>query len=304
MSLSVTEYPVNIVGQNLLAGKYPIEIKFKREDIIINSIQVAPGETIQVNLNANIASFVNLNEYVYINSGDYDVFSKILEINASYLRLDTIYIGASSGGFMNYKQDYYIELDLVNIDNELIKILPFTLKDNGNPNGLFNINLAIVNDLNTIDMPTFDAITELTTGRVIFDVKYREIWRESLTTVYTRINNPIVVIQAKEVIENEAFTNGLENPEFYVGYPNGAVFSHTSSESLVFYFDQLDINKNLVSDNNIIGTADLGLVGKIFVPLIDFVFEPTTKYFTLKAEGSTIPEFAPLDFSKDFNIGQ
>ena len=64
MSLSVTEYPVNIVGQNLLAGKYPIEIKFKREDIIINSIQVATGETIQVNLNANIASFVNLNEYV------------------------------------------------------------------------------------------------------------------------------------------------------------------------------------------------------------------------------------------------
>lgn len=307
MSLTVTKYPVVNIGENLFAGGSPIIIEFERKDQSVTTTEQGASNTIKINIGVNLAASLNVNEYIYFNSGIYDLSAKVLEIGATYIRIATQWAGNTTGGYINYKQNYYVELDIIDPTNENIKILPFTLKDDGDTRGLISINLAIINDLNDLEFPNFAAINEMTASRIKFDIKYRQIWRESLASVYTRISNPIIIYPAKENATIETFPNTMETLEYYLGYNNGAVFLHSDADPLgadnfVFYYDELDINKQVINENNLIGSISSDKYGRIFVPLCNLTFLENTKYFSIKKEAATIPEFSPVDFTNDFNI--
>jgi len=307
--VTVESYPVLSLGQNVFPGNSPVEIGFKREDIVVVDTEQGIDNTVIINLGSDITGSLNVGEYVYLSSEIYETSSEVLETNAAYIRIDTQWLGAgSTGGYLNYKQNWNIELDLVNPLNDAIKVLPFTLRDNGDNAGNVLIDLSIVNDLANIQVPTFVAIAELTNQRTKFDIKWREIWRESLATVYTRITDPIIIITAKDQPTIEAFNNDFTEPEYYVGYKNGAVFIHSDVApgfltNVNFYYDELDINKAVIRANQLIGSVTSANVwGKIFVPLFDLPLLSDTYYIDLKTETALLPEFSATDFTNDFNI--
>jgi hypothetical protein len=309
MSLSTVSYPVPSPGLNVFGGGAPVEIKFLRNDAPVVDTEAGDNNTVIVNLGGNITGSLNVGEYVYLNSGDvYDVAAEALEVENTYIRLDTQWIENTVDGYINYKQNYYVELDLINPDNENIKILPFTLRDDGDEAGNINIDLSIVNDLNAIEFPDYSAVNEMGESRVKFDIRKREIWRESQSTAYSRITDPIIIYPAKETGTIEAFTNGFSEPEYYVGYPNGAVYLHSDDDPagdllIIFYFSEQDINKQTIKSNSEIGQLDAqDVYGRLFIPLNNLTLLSNTEYITLYSESAAIPEFNPADFTSDFNI--
>ena len=305
--VTVISYPVPSPGQNVFAGNSPINIGFKREDLQILGTQQGINNTIIITVFINITAFINIGEYIHLKSGIYNVSAAVLEKSANQIRIDTQWLGSGTmGGYINYKQSWNIELDLVAPTNEAIKILPFTLRDNGDNEGNIVIDLSIVNDLAAISVPSFVSVAEMTAQRTKFDIKYREVYREA-TGVYTRITNPIIVIPAKEMGIIDAFNNDLLEPEYYVGYPNGAVYIHSNTApgfltDVNFYFDEYDQNKQLIRKNQLIGSVvSAAVYGKIFVPL-DLSFMPLSEYFKLKPVSAALPQFSPTDFTNDFNI--
>lgn len=310
MSLVVSDYPVKNVGQNIFAGDSPVEVTFVREDLQIVSTEQGSDNTIIINVTTDLTSVLNAGEYVYLKSEVYDLSGEVLELTATGIRINKQWIGEdTAGGFINYKQNYYVELDIINPLNDLDKILPFTLRDDGDEKGNIKIDLSIINDLNSIDFPAFLEFYEMIESRVKFDIKYREIWRESPSTAYIRINDPIIIFPAKIDGGIEKFSNGFDLPEYYKGYPNGAVFLHSDSDPLasddiVAYYDELDINKDTIKANQEVGTlAAREVYGRLFAPLVDLPLLENTEYLTLKTEAAAIPEFSPIDFTNDFNIG-
>jgi len=307
MAVTIASYPVTIAGQNVFAGYSPVNIAFFRNDLAITGTSQGIDNTVVINITTDITTELNIGDFLYLNSEDYDVFAEVMEVEPIYIRINTQWLGAgSTGGYINYKQNWYLELELINPLNELAKVLPFTLRDNGSNEGNVVIDLSIVNDLNRTLIPSYASINEITIQRKKFDIKYREVYREG-TTAYTRITNPIIIIPAKEQTTLETFGNSFSEPEYYKGYPNGAVFTHSDTSPIFanninFYFDQLNINKNIISGNNQLGIIDAGTFGKIFVPLVALDLLSECEYIDLKTSDANIPEFNPLDFTNDFNI--
>lgn len=297
MSLSIIDYPVKSIGQNIFGGLSPIEIKFKREDLSVVDTELGVNGTLIINIGAGNISALNVGEYVYLKSENYDLSAEVLEITNDFIRVDYQWSNSTAGGYINYKQDYYIEIETINPENELIKILPFTLTDDGDNEGNITIDLSIINDLNKLELPSF-VIGEMTDSRVKFDIKYREIWRESTETAYLRVTDPIIIYPAKETGTIEDFTNGLDQPEYYVGYPNRALFLHSDSdplggELLAFYIDELDINKEAIKENSFIGSISaIDNYGRIIAPLVDLDLLDDTEYIDIKKEAENIPEYS------------
>jgi hypothetical protein len=309
MSIAVIDYPVKAVGQNVFGGNSPVEITFKREDVAVVDTEQGVDNTVIINLGSDITSSINVGESVYLSSESYDLTAVVLQTDSAFIRIATEWVENTDDGYLNYKQNYYTELDIIDPSNENIKILPFTLRDDGDEKGNIIIDLSIINDLNAIDFPDYSAVNEMADSRVQFDIRYREIWRESLATAYTRITDPIIIYPAKETGQIEAFSNGFDNPEYYKGYNNGAVFLHSDADplgsvSIVFYYDEKDINKQTIKPNQKIGElAAQEVYGRLFAPLVDLVLLPETEFITLRSEAADIPEFSPTDFTSDFNIG-
>lgn len=308
MSISVESYPVSEAGQNLFPGKSPVEIKFKREDLEIVSTEQGASNTVIINVTTNLTSSLSAGEFIYLNSGDvYDVQAEVISVSATEIRIDTQWLGeGTTGGYINYKQNWYIELDIIDPDNDAIKIIPFTLRDDGDIEGNVTIDLSIINDLNDDSIPDFDSLAEMADSRVKFDIQYREVWRES-TGAYTRITNPIILYPAKDEGTIETFNNNFSEPEYYVGYPNGAIFLHSDGDplggdTLYFYYDEKNINKSIIASNRNLGNIENSKYGRIFVPLWDLDLLQNTEFITLEKLAVSIPEFNPADFTSDFNI--
>lgn len=309
MSLALIDYPVKAVGQNLFAGFSPIKIGFKREDIIITDTEIGVNNTVIVNFTFIPVNSIKIGEYIYLYSPPYNLVAEVLEVNVNFLRINTQWIGNTTGGYINYKQNWYAELEIINPENEDDKILPFTLQDDGNKEGVVIIDLSVINDLNALEVPFFDgAPYEMADSRIKFDIRYREVWREDKVNSFTRIENPIIIIPAKTMGVIEEFNNKFDEPQYYKGYNNGAVFLHSDDapsgdNRVVFYFDEKDRNKQVINPDQYIGQIDaLETYGRLFVALKNLVLLENTDYITLKIEGSGIPEYNPLEYSGEYNI--
>ena len=309
MSINIVDYPVKSVGKNVFAGKSPVQIKFKREDEPITGTGLGDDGNLLITLTADLTNSLNVGEYVYVNSEDYDTTAKVLEITSTTVLVEFQWLGLpTTGGYINYKQNYYLELDLIRPENEAAKILPFTLRDNGTPSGNIVIDLSVVNDLNELNYPDYKVFSEMEDSRVKFDIRYREEWRESSNSPYLRISDPIIIYPALKSGAIEDFSNEFDLPEYYKGYPNGAVFLHSDSAPLgapllIAYYDEKDINGDILKLNQKIGElAGLEVYGRLFAPLEDLPLLTDTKFITLKTESTNIPEFSPDDFTNDFKI--
>lgn len=315
MSLTVETYPVYTDGIktiNIFSGFNPVNIVMSRQDLVIDTISQGANNTIDVNISTDITSELVAGDFIYIYSEGvdytYSLTAKVLSVSATVINLDSDYIESATGGYTNYKQNYTVEMKLVNPDNSDIDMLGFTLKQAGSAAGSITFDVSIINDLNSQNFTEQLTGREVTEGRIKFNVKYREIWREDATATFTLIDNPIIVAFSTRELIPEEFSNPFTEPPLYLGYPMGIGFIHTDAnypgEAIKFTFDELDINKNAISTDKKLKQFEIGDYGILTTTTEDNdePLSPNTKYLRLYAQNSNIPEYEPTEYSSEYNI--
>jgi len=312
MSVAVTESPVITEGgivKNLFAGFLPVEYKFKREDLSITSVGLGVGSFVRITIGSDLTSILSIGDQVYLNAigttgYQYDETGTITAITANTIDAEINFVESSNTGYINYLKNWHLECELIDPDNSSIKILPFSLIDDGDNAGNVTIDTSIANDLNII---FFEYITQLLEeSRVVFKVQYREVYEDSSTT-FTLIDQEIILYYGTEQAEYESLINELDEPKLWKGYPYGIILTHSKlnndGSGLAISFDELDINQSLLVADNAITTLNASEQGLFFINLDkDFVYDSDTEYIEFVAEYSTLPDFSPDDFSSDFKI--
>jgi len=319
MSLTLTSYPVTVVQgviNNIFAGFKPIEIEFERQDISIASIASAPDNKVQVNIASDITSELQVGDFIYIYSegatytynATAEVTNVLFNSPNTEIDIDLDFIEVSTGGYSNYKQNYNVDMVLTNSDNFAINLLGFNLQQTGTNAGAIIFDVNLINDLNCQDF--VDQLTgrEITEGRIKFNVKYREVWREDDSQLYTEIDNPIIAIFATENNGIEEFNNVFPEPILYLGYPMGIGLIHSdrnfSGLSVKTSFDELDINKNDITTDNDLKEFDLGAYGILLSTTEDtaLTLDSDTKYIRLKTNLTGLTEYEPTEYSSEYKI--
>lgn len=311
MSIVLTENPVQTISgvvNNLFAGFEPVEFKFKREDEQIAGVGAGTDNKLLINTLSDLSTYLNVGDFVYVYSEGltytYDLSAAIIEITANTITIDSDFIEGTSSGYINYYKNYYLEAQLVNVDNSDIQVLPFSLQDDGDNAGNITIDVSLANDKN---IQFFEFVTqELTASRILFKVQYREVWDIS-DNGFTLINDEIILAYATQQMEVETFVNDLDEPKIWKGYPFGVILAHSSQnsddEGLEFVYDELDINQTVLTSDNALASIDSDDEGLIFINIDkDTVYDADAEYITLKASYTTLPDFEPTDFSADFKI--
>lgn len=319
MSLTLSSYPVTVEGgvtQNVFPGFKAIPIEFSREDVDIVDIASAPDGKVQVNLLGDYTSLINEGDFIYIYSeGSTFTYDSTGEVNNivfnspnTEIDIDVDFIEVSTGGYCNYKQNYNVEMILTNPDNFDINLLGFKLKQSGSDSGEVVFDVSLINDLNKQDF--IDQLTgrEVEEGRIKFNVKYREVWREDDTAVFTEVDNPIIVLFATEDIDIEEFNNTFPEPVLYLGYPMGIGFIHSDSNavglSVKTLFDELDINKDDITTDNDLKEFDSDAYGVLLSTTEDttVLLNANTKYIRIKTNTTGLTEYEPTEYSSEYSI--
>lgn len=315
MSLTLESYPVYTEGintVNIFPGFKPIDIEFSRLDLAITGVTQAADNRINVDVTTDISASLSAGEFIYLYSEGvtytYNKTYEVISVTATDIVLDGDYIEAGTAGYINYKQNYAVEMILTDPDNSAINLLDFTLKQTGTNAGVIIFDVSIINDLNSQDFEDQLTGREIEEGRIKFNVKYREIWREDATAIYTTVDNPIIALFATEDIEIEKFNNPFVIPVLYAGYPTGIGFIHSdsNSEDLVIKvtFDELDINQTDITTDNPLRQFDIGDYGVLLSTTEDtsLTLNENTKYVRLNANSSGQPEYEPTEYSNEYSI--
>jgi len=97
-------------------------------------------------------------------------------------------------------------------------------------------------------------------------------------------------------------------PLFYSGYPTGGGIIHTdigfSTQAIKVTFDELDINQDDISTDNVLKEFNLGDYGVLFFSSLDTTasLSQGTKYLRININSIGPTEFDPTEFSNEFNI--
>jgi len=320
MAVTLESYPVftqDGIINNIFPGFLPLTIDFKREDLEIISITQGVNDKILITVLGDITSDISALEFLYFYSEGttytYNDSGQILDITFggvnTEITIDFDFIEISSGGYINYLQDWLLEMRLVSPDNQNIKVIKPTLADDGTNSGEVSIDISIAVD--TLTQEIKFAGGEVTEGRVKFQCEYRPSWRDNRDEAWILIDDtPIIVVFSAEEFEPEMFIMALDNPILWEGYLTGISYCHSDSnylaERLQAVFDELDINKDVISSNNLIRNFNVGDYGFLFVSTEDipsFTFNQYTKYGRLKIQTTIAPDFEPVDFdTPDFQV--
>lgn len=264
MSLTITQNPIpSAQAYEIFAGFQPIEFKFKREDLAITSVESGSGG-VKINVTTNLTAYLLPGDQIYLYSPGlqytYDAVGTILSITATDITIDLPFIEAGSGGYINYRKNYFVEMMLVDKNFSEANKLPFVLQSDGDAAGNISIDVSVINDLNGSRGAIADGILN---GVQQFEVKYREVYAGSANS-YTLIDNKLfVVIYALEQPEKDVILNQFDLPKLYLGYPAGVVIAHAGSggtTTLKMDYEELDINKELV-DSGALSDLDGNLNG-------------------------------------------
>lgn len=315
MSLTLETYPVYFEGinkVNVFPGFKAIDIVFKREDLAITTVTQAADNRIQINVGTDVTSELNEGDFVYLYSEGvtytYDLTAEVISVTASAIVIDGDYIEGGTGGYTNYKQNYAVEMKLTDPDNFAIDLLGFTLKQSGSDSGNIIFDVSVINDLNCQEFVEQLTGREVEEGRVKFNVKYREIWREDDTASYIEIDNPIIALFATSDFQIETFSNPFSEPFFYAGYPAGIGFIHSDSnqedDAIKVTFDELDINKTDITTGNVLKQFNITDYGVLLATSEDtnLILNEDTKYIRLNASIGGLPEYEPTEYSNEYNI--
>lgn len=273
MSVSLTKYPVTLADgkvKNIFLGFSAVELEFQRSDF--SDISVGSGIDSKIAITANnidLTSSLNIGEWVYLYATGatytYNISAKIVSVSYgapnTTITIDSPYIENASTGYINYKQNWFLEAKLVNEDNNAILQYPQLIQNNGTGSGVVKINTSMLVDFLSQDI--LEVSGEVTQSRKKTVVMYREVWRENQTEPFILVDDTAIqIVYAAKESEPESFVNEFEIPRIYAGYPFSIAFLHSlenlSENRLSIEFDELDINKDNITNNN---------------PLIDF--EPT-----------------------------
>ncbi len=310
MSVFIVSSPV-VYGtfiENVFAGDKPVNYVFKRQDTKVQSVGIGASSKILVTFTSPLDSSIVVGSSIYISSGDYDESGEVLAVTTYTITLNINWFEDSTGGYINWKKNWYFEVNLVNVDNTLINTLPFTLRDDGDEAGNITIDVSIVNDLNKATIPTSSG--EITDERTKFYLQYREAWEDNTSGSYTTYVEEIIIVYASEQMEIEEFSNDLDLPPYYTSYDTGIIFTHSNYNDdsgkigIEFYYDELDINQLNVTTDNFLSAVTIEKYGFIYCEIpSSLVLDSTTEYLKIKAEyTAALPDFSPLDFSSDFDI--
>ena len=315
MALTLVTNPVQTVSGevlNLFAGFDDVEFIFKREDLQSTLIEQGVDDTIKVNLSTDLSSYLEVGDSVYLYAEafsqdyNYDDTYEVLEVDTNFVRLDGDFTDQASG-YINYKKNYYVEMNIVSPVNNDIKLIPFTLRDDGDSEGNITIDISIVNDLNKFDFLEEDEFTGndglvMEDARIKIQVQYREVYDEA-TGSYTTVTDEIILVYCATQPESEEILNSLTLPEVYKGYPFFFTLNHSDSnvtlEAVNVYYDTLDLNKYDIDVNNLMkrfsAARDYGFLMCHFDKSTSVA--AATEYVKFKAEFANLPEYEPSEYN-------
>ena len=312
MSVALTSYPVVTSSgkvRNIFAGFQAVELGFKREDIQIVSVSSGAGAKILIDVLGDITGSLNVGEWLYLYSegatftydGSFQILTVVFSSPNTEITVEGSFIEVTSSGYVNYKQNWFLEAKLVNPDNNDILNYPQLLQNDGNPNGEIEVNTSMLVDF--LKNEIFITSQEITESRQECKVMYRESWREDDTDTFTLIDQePIIIIFAAEDSEIEDFVNGFEIPRMWDGYPFFLNLLHSLEnyvgERVTVTFDELDINQdNIIIDNALInfGTSDFGILQTNFNDKVK-VIEDNTRFVKFNANTSDAADYETGDY--------
>jgi len=313
MSLVLSSYPAlseSGVIKNAFAGFNPVEVIFDRQDIQIISVTSGVDAKALISVAGDITGSLNVSEWVYLHavgaSFIYDYSGEIITLayNApnTEITINNPYIENAASGYVNYKQNYFVEGKLVDIDNNAILKYPQLLSDNGTAAGVVTLDVAPPVDF--LNNNIADVSEEIPNSRVRFKVMYREVWREDDTQAFILIDQtPIVIIHAADQPAQERFVNNFEIPKLWAGYPFVLTLLHTLENSIdsrfSVLFDELDINKeNINIDNPLVdfGSVDFGFLQMNMNDNIKTI-EDNTRFLRFRIETSELADYQTGDYN-------
>lgn len=307
MSLTLTKNPVTTEGgiiKNIFPGYRPVEYEFKREDLQITSIGESGGN-IEITIGVDLTTYLSPGDYIYLSSPgisgtfDYDLVAEILNVTATTIELDSLFIEGAASGYINYFLNYYVEVELVGVENVNRKILPFNLINDGDQAGNITIDVSVANDKNR---QMFEFLTqEETAGRLKFNVRYRQVYDGSAES-FTEINDPVILVYAWEQMETDEIINSFDLPKLYKGYDFGVIASHSDQNGtnsfVALDYDELNINQIEVSSANAIGQLDIDLFGMLFYHIPkSTIFDNTTEYVRINGSYTNLPDYMAGDYA-------
>jgi len=264
MAVTLSSYPVTVesgIVNNIFAGFSSCNIVLNRQDLQIISIAQGVDDKIKITVLGDLRSSLIVNEWIYLQSqgssflyiGLYKISTVVFVTPNTEITVIGDYIESTISGYINYKQNWYLEAKIVNPENTLIQIYPQILQNDGSPEGIIDIDITMLVDylLNEIK----DTSQEILNARVQAQMMYREVYRENSTDPFILLNEtPIIIIFAAENSEIENIVNGFDEPRIYDGYPFFINILHSNQNNIgeipVLQFDELDINKGNLTTNN------------------------------------------------------
>jgi len=265
MGLTLTSYPVTVESGtvlNLFPGFKPIPIQFERVDVALISLGQGIDNKIEIVVSGDITLELNEGEWIYLfatgttydYNGSFQVISLVYGVGVTTILLDGDFIELSNSGYVNYKQNYFVELALVRYDNENILQYKGLLTDSGTPSGYINIDASPLVDGLKNDI--LDTSSEVETSRERCKIKYREVWREQQSNSYVFASSEyqLIICYAADDFETEKFINEFTEPRMYAGYPFVLAFSksldNNVGKDITVNFNELDINKDDITIDN------------------------------------------------------
>lgn len=313
MAVTLTTYPVVTSSgkvRNIFAGFNPVELEFKREDAAIATVSQGVDNKILIDIAGDITGSLAIGEWVYLYAEGatftynnvYQIITLAFNSPNTEITVDAEFIEISSTGYCNYKQNWFLESKLVNIDNNDILQYPSLLQNDGSPSGIINVNVSSLVDFLKNDIETTSQ--EITSSRDVCKVMYRESWREDDTDTFTLVNQePIIIIFAAEDSEIESFANGFDNPRLYEGYPFFINTIHStenqSGKRIRVTFDELDINgANIIVGNQLItfNVDDIGILQSNFNDKVKAI-ESNTRFIAFNANSISNPDYETVDYN-------
>lgn len=307
MAVSLTKYPVVSDSgkiRNIFAGFSAVELEFKREDIAVIDTTQGLDNKLLITVLGDITSELNVGEWIYVYSptnilnydGSFQVADIVFSSPNTEITVNTDFIEIGTGGYLNYKQNWFLESKLVSSSRTDILKYPSLLQSDGSPEGIVFVNTSMMVDF--LKNEILENSGEVVSGREDCRVMWREVWREDETQAFNLVDeSPIVVVFAAENNDIDIFLNNFEQPNIWAGYPFYLNFIHSVENSpgrrIVTTFDELDINQdNIITDNQLFSFEPVSF-GFLQSNLADKVkeIEDNTRYIRFNANTSSSPDY-------------
>ena len=313
MAVVLTSYPVTSTSgkvRNIFAGFDSVELEFKREDSAIIDVAQGVDNKLLITVLGDLTTDLNVGEWVYINSpgatltysGSFQILTVVFSSPNTEITVNTDFIEVAALGYLNYKQNWFLEAKLVDPNNNLVLKYPQLLQNDGSPEGIIEVNTSMLVDF--LKNEILETSQEVTGARNNCKVMFRESWREDDTQAFALVDDfQIIIIYAAENSEIQSFVNGFNEPRMWEGYPFYlnmlSSVENMAGKRAIVTFNELDINNdNIIIDNPLANfeSSDFGLLQSNFNDNIK-VIEANTRYITFNANDSGSADFETVDFN-------